>query len=167
MRWSQLKKRIEANFAEKVDGRLEIWQTRFRKAHDQEGEFWITIDGKRVFSSGSETYLKQLGSIVTEAHSAGASWAEAYTEAWPIMNHSGLFLLEKINRDLFESLNLSIEEIINHKNPIVRALGMIDRRFGMRRLKQFDPSAETELVKLLFHFRCEIEGFLPERKSHP
>lgn len=44
MKWSELKKRIEEKFAESVHGRVEVWATRYRHAHDQEGEAWITFD---------------------------------------------------------------------------------------------------------------------------
>ncbi len=56
MKWSQLKKRIEDTFADSVRGRVEVWNTRYRKSHDQEGEAWITIDKKRVHSMGTITY---------------------------------------------------------------------------------------------------------------
>ena len=49
MKWSQLKKRIEESFADSVRGRVEVWNTRYRRAHDDAGEAWITIDKQRVF----------------------------------------------------------------------------------------------------------------------
>ncbi len=47
MRWSQLKKMIEATFADHVKGRVEVFVTRYRHAHDAAGEAWIVIGGKR------------------------------------------------------------------------------------------------------------------------
>lgn len=61
MRWSQLKKRIEATFAESVAGRVEVWTTRYRKSADEEGEAWITIDKHRVASMGMGTYFVESG----------------------------------------------------------------------------------------------------------
>ncbi|MHC4745149.1 MAG: hypothetical protein ACYS8Z_24805 [Planctomycetota bacterium] len=37
-------------------------------------------------------------------------------------------------------------------------MGTLDRRFGKRRLKEFDDSNEHSLVKTLYRFRCEAEG---------
>jgi hypothetical protein len=56
MRWSKIKKRIEDTFADSVRGRVEVWNTNYRKAHDQAGEAWITIDKKKVHSMGSLTF---------------------------------------------------------------------------------------------------------------
>jgi hypothetical protein len=41
MRWSLLKKKVEDNFADSVVGRVEVYNTRYRKAHDEYGEVWV------------------------------------------------------------------------------------------------------------------------------
>lgn len=69
---------------------LDFNQTRYRHSHDQEGEFWITFQKDRVFSAGSLTYLVELGKRTTAAHERGATWAQAYDEAFPVMDASGL-----------------------------------------------------------------------------
>ena len=56
MQWSQLKKRLESTFADSVRGRVEVWATRYRSAHDQAGEAWITFDKNRLVSMGTWTY---------------------------------------------------------------------------------------------------------------
>ena len=48
MRWSELKRRVEANFAPAVKGRVEVFTTSHRLAQDGAGEGWISIDGARV-----------------------------------------------------------------------------------------------------------------------
>ncbi|WP_321530411.1 hypothetical protein [uncultured Desulfuromonas sp.] len=157
MRWSQLRKRLRDRFAESVRKRVDVHQTRYRNSHDQEGELWFSIDGSRLFSSGSATYLSKLGSLVEESHAKGASWAEAYDKSWPVMEASGLMLLEQMNRDLFDSLNLTVEEMAQHGNPLVRGLAILDARFGKRRLAAFDASAEHEVVQALVRFRSKAE----------
>jgi hypothetical protein len=141
-----------------VRKRVDVHQTRYRNAHDEEGELWFSVDGSRLFSSGSATYLSKLGFLVEESHAKGASWAEAYDKAWPVMEASGSMLLEQMNRDLFDSLNQTVEEMAQHGNPLVRGLAILDGRFGKRRLAAFDASAEHELVQALVRFRCEAEG---------
>lgn len=158
MQWSQLRKRLLDRVASSIQSRVDIHQTRYRNAHDQEGEIWLTIDKARIFSSGSASYLSKLGTVVGEIHAEGATWPEAYERAWPIMESSGFMLLEAINKDLFNSLNLSLEEMIEQTNPLLKALAIIDSRFGKRRLASFDASNEHDLVKRLFILRCEAEG---------
>jgi len=58
MRWSQLKQRVEANFAPRVRGRIELFQTRYRRAADSFGEVWVVIDGKRRYSWGDITFIQ-------------------------------------------------------------------------------------------------------------
>ena len=48
MRWSKLKQTVEAMFAESVSGRVQLWTTRYAKAHDRFGRSWISIDGREV-----------------------------------------------------------------------------------------------------------------------
>jgi len=52
MRWSKLKQQLESRFAPSVRGRVELFQTRYRHAHDSLGEAWLTLDGIRAYSWG-------------------------------------------------------------------------------------------------------------------
>lgn len=67
---------------------------------------------------------------------------------------------------LGQYLSLSIEEIITSKDPIIRALGMLDSRLGKRRLTRIEITNETELVQRLWQLRCQCEGLdLPNAKK--
>ncbi len=48
MRWSKLKKQLEDFICPCLKGRVEFWITNYRKAHDQMGRAYITVDGKEV-----------------------------------------------------------------------------------------------------------------------
>ncbi|NQT88950.1 hypothetical protein HQ560_19435, partial [bacterium] len=48
MKWSKLKSQVEGMFADSVRGRVRLHSTRYRKAHDQDGRAWITIDGREI-----------------------------------------------------------------------------------------------------------------------
>lgn len=158
MQWSQLRKRLKERLADSIKSRIDVHQTRYRHAHDQEGEIWLSVDGNSVFNAGSSAYLSKLGTLVSENIKQCDNWSEAYDRAWPIMNASGLFLLEDINRDLFDSLNQTVEQMLNHKNPLIRALALADYRYGKRRLLSFQVADEHPLVQIVFYLRCDIEG---------
>ena len=49
---------MEANFAPRVRGRIELFQTRYRRAADSFGEVWVVIDGKRRYSWGDITFIQ-------------------------------------------------------------------------------------------------------------
>ena len=81
------------------------------------------------------------------------------------MDTSGLFLLEQMNKDLFHSLSLTVKDMLEHNNPVIRALAIIDTRYGKRRLATFDPSTEHQLVQRLHDLRCEAEGMAAPASS--
>lgn len=173
MKWSQLKKRIEATFADSVAGRVEVWNTRYRKAHDAEGEAWITIDKQRVSSMGTYTYFMEsdreqsrlcmeLGCTDFRDPLQREAFRQAQEQADQIVNDRGIYRMEDVNSALFDLLNLSIDDAIRSDNAIIRAFATLDRRFGKRRLAVFDDTKEHPLVRTLFRFRCEAEGIKVE-----
>lgn len=169
MKWSQLKKRTEDNFAASVHGRVEVWSTRYRHAHDQDGEAWITFDGKRTISLATYSYEIEAGRLRDEirttsgcvdyrnpAHQAG--YYAAYEAADRIVNREGFYPLWEFNKTLFAYLNLAIDDALQSTDPLSKALGMLDRRFGKRRLREFDPAQESMLVRKMYEYRCMCEG---------
>lgn len=65
--------------------------------------------------------------------------------------------------DMFDYLNYSIDEALRSERPVVRALAMLDKRLGKRRLTGMDLSKATLLVKRFYALRCRAEGILPKR----
>ena len=57
VRWSELKRRVEGNFAPAVRGRVEVFTTSCRQALDGAGEGWISVDGERpATAQGQEVF---------------------------------------------------------------------------------------------------------------
>jgi len=176
MKWSQLKKRVESNFAPSVKSHVQIWNTRYHNSHDAEGEAWITLDGKRIWSMGTFSYYiaenKEVARIRKERGCSDyrdpaqhKGYIDAIEEAQQNVQEEGVFTMYDTNNALFDYLNLSIEAAIKSDNPIIRAFVTLDRRFGKRRLLEFDDSTEHPLVKTLYRLRCEAEGI--KYKSQP
>jgi hypothetical protein len=169
MKWSQLKKRIEGTFADSVRGRVEVFETRYRESHDQEPEFWMALGGQRFISMGCLTYHVRLAAREYEMRSDpehqaplnsydfSITWRRAAQE----MEDNGVFRPADVNAALFAYLNLSIDEILHSSDPIIRAFGMLDRRFGKRRVRAFDPSGEHAFVRQLYEIRSRAEGLRP------
>jgi hypothetical protein len=170
MRWSKLKQRIEERFADCARGRVEVWNTRYRSAHDQEGEGWITIDKKRVHSMGSVTYMVEFyersARIQKERNcedyrdaSKRAEYLAVYDEAnEQLREKEGVLPAWDFTDALFDYLNLSIEEILGSDRMIIRAIGMFDRRLGKRKLRSLDVANDHELVQNFYRIRCAFEG---------
>jgi hypothetical protein len=176
MRWSKLKQRIEDCLADCAKGRVEIWSTRYRNSHDQEGEAWITIDKERVHSMGSLTHLvafyersKQLQGdrdcLDYRDREKIKGYLEAQKEVETQLRKEGVIPLWEFNDALFEYLNMSLEQILSSDQMIVRALGMFDKRLGKRRLKTLDVSQEHEITRSFYRIRCAFEGLRPDRAT--
>lgn len=175
MRWSQIKKRIEGTFADSVKGRVEVFVTRYHHAHDGAGEAWIVIDGESVAVMGEIAYWKHLSTLKAQMwRDAGGpekpNWRDPAQRAlgWRTFDAAQeetradeVFSDAHVKEALFAYLNLGIDEILNSDNAIIRAFGMLDRRFGKRRLAALDAKKETALLRRLHAFRCEAEGVTP------
>jgi hypothetical protein len=172
MRWSKLKQRIEQGFADSVRGRIEIWNTRYRAAHDDEGEAWITVDKARVHSMGSLTYLvasyekssqlqRERDCLDYRDDGKRAAYLACADEAEQDLASEGVIPLWTFNKSLFDYLNMSIDDVLRSDQTVLRALGMLDKRLGKRRLRQMDVSSEPELVQRFFQLRCVFEGIEP------
>jgi len=59
-----------------------------------------------------------------------------------------------LSKALFESLNQSLLDImLSSPLPLIRAIAVMDARFGKRRLEKFDASQEHELVSIAYKLR--------------
>ena len=160
MQWSQLRKQLRDRLAPSVATNIDFHQTRYRHAHDQEGEFWMTAGDQRIFSAGSLSYLSALGTLRASYRVEGETAAQACTRAWQVMEGGDRILLEQMHRDLLWSLSQPVDRMLEHGNPVIRALALGDRRFGKRRLVTFDPRNEHHLVQHVHRLRCSVEGIV-------
>lgn len=152
MQWSQLKNRIESTFAVSIKGRIEIWSTRYRRAVHQYGESWITFDKQKIATMGT---LRFEGARYDTARLNGFPWVEAVQA----VHDQGIFDSRDLNSALFSYLSLSIDDAIESNNPIIQAFAILDRRFGKRRLADFDVQGAHPLVQSFYMVRCQAEGF--------
>jgi hypothetical protein len=61
---------------------------------------------------------------------------------------------------------MSVEEMLRADSAIVRALAMLDRRLGKRRLARLSLAPdEIALVRGCYALRCEAEGIVPATKD--
>jgi hypothetical protein len=179
MRWTQLKKRIEDSFADAVRGRVELWSTRYRHAHDGAREVWITIDGVRVSSMACWSYDQYVGTIARQLRvernctnwrdeEQSPGYRQAFQEAEDAARDNEILDPCSVHESLFEYLNLSHTKALKSSSPIVRSLAVLDRRFGKRRLMAFDPTNErSSLVIEMYRFRCLVEDVSPRGGRAP
>jgi hypothetical protein len=177
MQWSQLKKRMEETFADAVRGRLELWVTRYRDAHDDAGEAWITLDKQKIVTMGNLKF--QIAHYETAQRlrkdrdcqdyrdpTQLAGYRGAWDDATKSLHDAGIFDSHDLPRSMFTYLNLSIDDALTSDNPIIRAFAVLDRRCGKRRLSDFDATSEHLLVRQFYRFRCHVEGIRFDQPPH-
>lgn len=150
MSWSRLKKSVESRFAQSLQGRVSLHLTAFRGAHDQENFASIRIDGRDFLKMSLSAYYMESASAEIERLND--------SEREDFMAFHNVFIADDLRIAVNNILNCSIVEIISSPHVLTRALGMLDSRFGKRRLRAFDPSGEPEIVSSLWRFRCAAEG---------
>ena len=156
MMWSKLKQRVEERFADDVKGRVEFFQTRYRKSHDQLGEFWLTIDGEKIHGVGDRTFFAAEHVAITEILSdedyQGTS-SHAQRDVWDGLSKGGIESVGRFNNGLREALNMSVDELLAHEYPIMRFIGVLDKRCGKRRIAKMNRDDEHELVQRAIQLR--------------
>lgn len=169
MKWSKLKKQLEERICYSLKGRIEFFQTNYRAIHEPETRFWITLDGEEIYNISKLRWLIDWGKISEDIREINnctnykdpnqlEGHRKAYDQAEEILTKQGEFSDIEFENALIQYLSLPFEEAINSKNPIFKALAMIDKRLGKRRLQEIlILKGENPLIKQLYKTRCEAE----------
>src|SRR5688572_3651919 len=137
MQWSRLKKQVEALFADSVAGRVELRLANYRRAADWEGRGWITVDGAEVYNFCTHRYFVEQAALLRqferEAPREPQANRVAATEAELLSR--GIVPQKWFENSLEQYLSLPVEQAIDSSNFLHRALAVVDRRVGKRRLQ--------------------------------
>lgn len=165
MRWSQLKSNLDALRAPALGQRVALHQARYRYTREEVGRIWITVDGREIVSFDTSSYLRRhaqlRAGLEQSMGGAGAdsTGLEPDKRATEMLRESGQYGDYQALDDLEAYLSLSIEDALVSPSPLIRALAVIDRRVGKRRLRTLDAGTlEHELVRELYRLRCDAEG---------
>ena len=148
---------------------MELRSTRYHKSHDQEGRGYITIDKVEVASFCSITAWNKEHQLASELRQISRAtdfrnpdhkteYYSAYDQAEAILNKQGICTQYDFFYSLTNYLSMSIDEALSSDNFVIKAIAILDRRLGKRRMPQqkeaypYHPS-----LKRLFEFRCAAE----------
>lgn len=151
MRWSELRSRVEAEFAEEIRDRVSVHVTRHHK-RSRSGRGWITIDGKEIanFCDWSVYYPNP------EHRESTRDALAAYGElrAWDF------------KEACWAVLHDGVEPALVSDDPLRQAIAVLHRKVGRRRLDALLAQGETlhPLVWFLATFRRN-PGTTPDRSS--
>ncbi len=152
MRWSKLRQRIEDNFAESVAPRVRVFATRERRAHDQMGRGAIVVDGDVWLDACALKWGKAYYDELDKHSNLPAR--ECHEAAALVMEHSNRIDSWDFSQRLFDYLNTSVEEALTSGDVVHRALAILDRRVGIRRLKKLsEEEIDNELLERFLMLR--------------
>ena len=162
--WSKQKQILKNNLCESLRDRIDFNMIKYRKSHDSLGRAVITLDKEEIFSMATIVLDMEHWKVVGFRldNESFEEYLERDTEGYKIVNENGFFS----EFDFYEAvniyLNVSIEDAINSDNILVRALSMLDKRLGKRRLKKIYENIEKEnnLVKKFYNIRVESENMI-------
>lgn len=163
MDWSKLRVLIKDFITPELRKRIDIHETRYRKAHDGYGEVWITLDGEKIFGGGYyHWYMNTLpieGASLAVEYGIHKDFYKTHIESKQVeeVMRSGLHETSHITMNLRSYLSTPFQEIIESNNPIYKAFGLVDRRLGRRRFYRIQlEEHEHPLVKRFYELRREL-----------
>lgn len=153
MQWSQLRKRVEAELAEELGGRVSAHFTRHHE-RSRPGHGWITTDGKEIanFCDWSVYYPNpdHWPSHKDKLAAYGELRAWDFKEACWSLIHDG------------------VEPALASGEPLRLALAVLHRKVGRRRLQQLAVQNDLHpLVRHLVQLRLEAAGAAPDSSPMP
>lgn len=172
MKWSKLKKQLEDRVCDSLKGRIEFFQTNYRAIHEPETRFWITLDGEEIYSVSKLRWLIDYYKLSNEIREINKctnykdfkqkqGYYRAYDQAEEILIKQGEFSDYEFENALIQYLSIPFDEAIISENPVFKALAMVDKRLGKRRLQQINLlKSENPLIWQLYKARCEAEDIL-------
>ncbi|NRD80846.1 hypothetical protein HPT25_26315 [Bacillus sp. BRMEA1] len=158
MMWSKLRKKIKEFFAPELRERIDVHLTCYHDAHDDVGEVWITLDGKKIFDGGY--YHWYVTPFPSKADKVFANSNTFYKEAFKVQIKSqkveeiyklGIHDTYHITHNLWNYMNIPYEEILTSNNPIYKAFSLIDKRLGKRRFNKIKLNENEHPLVVLFY----------------
>ena len=160
MAWSRLRARWRELLAASVAERVDVHMTGYRKAYEQRGRAWLTVDGVEVATFCDFRFENAWRDAGRREGATG--WRVFTTSAHATVRATGAADKSDLLDAMGTCIGNSLGKLLTHPDATVRALAMLDRRLGKRRLSALDVANEHPLVASLHALRCKAEGLSPQ-----
>lgn len=161
MQWSQLKHRVEEQFAPSLRGRLQIRYTVYRNLTEGDGRARFTWDGEEIYGLEDRPGNRKMDARLELWREQGVGAREnAATGSY----HGAREFLGTLH----DYLRTPFADLLASPDPITRGLALADRRLGKRRFEKLAPEDIAHpLVQRVHTLRAEAEGWSagPSRRS--
>ncbi|WP_319004991.1 SF0329 family protein [Mesobacillus jeotgali] len=165
--WSKVKKKLDNFKCDSLKERVQFTVTNYRRAHDQLGRAFITVDKKEVLNMCTITSEIALNrreyEIKREKQIPYTDWSQnriIWEEAHDWVLEEGIFAQYDFFDAVDEYFQQPIDESLKSSNMLIKIFALIDRRVGKRTLEKIKESilSENEIVQFFYKLRCEAEG---------
>ena len=161
MKWSKLKQTVEQKFADCLKKRVRIYATRYTTGSYFMVRGWITVDGKEIASFSTPDNYGKFGWNTPDISERIPQ--ENRTEGAAV--EKGEFSRSDLINSCRDFINMNIDDAFESDNPIIKALAVLDKRLGKRRLRNINTESLHPLVLTLLYLRMECEGISVNRIS--
>lgn len=179
LQWSKLRSTLEQFICRRLNHRIKLNATVYRKSHDGPGRVWITFDKQEIFSASTDTYKVEHAKLYEKVIAERKLKPIPYSGDWRQMFHSkervalinasneidnmlidqGIFEAGHVYQSLMAYSSLAIEDANKSPDVFTHAFSLFDKRYGKRSLQTIDlPSNAHPLVVKFYKIRCEAEG---------
>ena len=153
MQWSKLKSRVKSLICPELQRRIDFHVTSYRGSHDEAEKVWITLDGDRVatyswYQKQWKPVLRDKKGRIVRRHALIAESQPADHPAWAELEK--MHLPQDFGDAMRMYLDLPVRDALRSKNPLVRALSVIDRRAGRRSLRMISLSKDDDPLVRVF-----------------
>ncbi|MGX4601738.1 SF0329 family protein [Faecalimicrobium sp. JNUCC 81] len=164
MIWSKQKQILKNNLCDSLRERIDFNIIKYRKSHDSLGRAVITLNKDEICSMATIVLDREHFHVVGFRldNESFEDYIKRDSEGYKIVNENGYFSEFDFYEAINIYLNISIEDAMKSENILVRALAMLDKRLGKRRLKNIYENIEKEndLVKKFYNIRIESDNMI-------
>lgn len=165
MQWSKVKTRVKALLAPSLRPRIDIYMTQYRVHHNDQGavctckdayDLWFTVDKHEIFRAsycryGFESWILERKTGLSP-HDQGLDGELVRAH----LNRREIHDPWNVKQSLITYLNLNPHDALRSRDPIHKALAIVDRRIGHRSLMSLEITQEEHsLVRLFYLLRAD------------
>ncbi|WP_205500876.1 SF0329 family protein [Rufibacter psychrotolerans] len=158
MKWSKLRKELHDRLADTIKHRLDYHLTTYEHSIGYLGRAWVTFDGKELVNFSNQDTWVEFKSYSNALADTGYISHEPLNDSnrteGKIMER-GEFSKYDFAESAWRFIHLDIDSALTSHNPILRALAVVDRRVGKRRLEMIKGIEKHPLVRKLLELRKE------------
>lgn len=137
--WSTLQKQLQDLLCAPLRGRITYFLTCYNAVHNAYGRAAIRLDGKELVNFSWDKAYRQEADAIDKYMKTGTYSLEDpdLRNEW---NQNATLSEYDFLKAATAYLQLPIEEALDHKNPLIRVLAILDRRVGQRTLDRIAQS---------------------------